>query len=132
MPSIASILAYQPLRYGINGIAATCVHYAVLNVCVHLASVPSAGFANFLAAIAGITTSFLGSRHFVFPGTTESVWHQLARFWVLYSILAIMQGVVMFAWADLTGLDYRTGFLLGTLLQMACSYFGGKHWVFKR
>lgn len=132
MPSIANVLAYQPVRYVINGIGATCVHYAVLNACIHLVHVPSAGVANLLAAITGITVSFLGNRHFVFPGTTESVWHQLARFWMLYAILAMMQGAVMFAWSDLAGLDYRAGFLLGTFLQMACSYFGGKLWVFKR
>jgi len=60
------------------------------------------------------------------------MWHQLARFGVLYAALALMQGAVMFAWTDAAGLDYRAGFVLGTFLQMVCSYFGGKHWVFKR
>jgi hypothetical protein len=35
-------------------------------------------------------------------------------------------------WTDWAKLDYRIGFLIGTFLQMVCSYFGGKHWVFKR
>lgn len=129
---MTSVLTYQPARYVINGIGATCVHYAVLNVCIHLAHMSSAGVANFLAAIMGVTVSFFGNRHFVFPGTTESIWHQLGRFWMLYVILAAMQGAVMFAWSDVAGLDYRVGFLLGTFFQMICSYFGGKHWVFKR
>lgn len=127
-----SLLRHQPVRYLINGIAATCVHYAVLNACIHIAHVPSAGVANFLAAITGITASFLGNRHFVFPGSTESVWHQLARFWALYAALALMQGAVMFLWSDVAKLDYRVGFLVGTFLQLICSYFGGKHWVFKQ
>jgi putative flippase GtrA len=94
--------------------------------------VPSAGVANFVAAVFGITASFFGSRHFVFPGARESVWHQLARFWLLYAVLALMQAAVLFVWSDWAGLDYRVGFLIGTFLQMICSYFGGKHWVFKR
>lgn len=125
------LLRHQPVRYVFNGIAATCVSYAVLYACLHLAHIPSAGASNLLAAIAGITASFFGNRHFVFPGSRESVWHQLARFWLLYAVLALMQGAVMFIWTDLAGLDYRLGFLLGTFLQMVCSYFGGKQWVFK-
>jgi len=127
-----SLLRHQPVRYLINGLVATCVSYAVLYVCVNVLNVPSKGVANFVAAVFGITASFLGSRHFVFPGTSESVWHQLARFWVLYAVLALMQAAVLFIWSDWAGLDYRVGFLVGTFLQMVCSYFGGKHWVFKR
>lgn len=126
------LLQYQPVRYILNGIAATCVSYGVLYACLHLAHIPSAGVANFIAAVIGITFSFFGNRHFVFPGARESVWHQLGRFWLLYAVLALMQGTVMFLWKDLAGLDYRVGFLLGTFLQMVCSYFGGKHWVFKQ
>ena len=120
------------MRYLINGLVATGVSYAVLNICVHVLNVPSKGVANFVAAIFGITVSFLGSRHFVFPGTSESIWHQLARFWLLYAVLAFVQAAVLFVWSDWAGLDYRIGFLIGTFLQMVCSYFGGKHWVFKR
>ena len=129
---MANPLNLQPVRYLINGGIATCVSYAVLSTCIHLLHVPSAGIANFIAAIFGITCSFFGSRYFVFPSAGESFWHQLARFWVLYAVLALMQGAVMFLWADLAHLDYRAGFLLGTFLQMVCSYFGGKHWVFKQ
>jgi putative flippase GtrA len=127
-----NVLGYQPIRYILNGIVATCVHYTVLSLCLKVFHLPSAGIANFIAAATGISVSFLGSRYFVFPGTSESVWHQLARFGLLYATLALMQGAVMFAWADVAGLDYRAGFVLGTFLQMVCSYFGGKHWVFKR
>lgn len=127
-----SLLRHQPVRYVINGLVATCVSYAVLNFCLRVLHVPSAGVANFVAAIFGITASFIGSRHFVFPGAAESVWHQLARFWALYAVLAGMQAAVLFVWTDLARLDYRIGFIIGTFLQMVCSYFGGKHWVFKR
>jgi putative flippase GtrA len=126
------LLSIQPVRYVINGVAATCVSYAVLNFCIRVLHIPSAGVANFMAAVVGITFSFVGSRHFVFPGAKESIWHQLARFWLLYAILALMQAAVLFLWSDLAKQDYRIGFLIGTFLQMVCSYLGGKHWVFKQ
>lgn len=125
------LLRLQPVRYLINGGVATCVSYAVLNACIHLLRVPLAGVANFIAALFGITCSFLGNRHFVFPGAAESVWHQLARFWILYAALAVVQGAIMYLWTDMAHLDYRLGFLVGTAVQVVCSYFGGKHWVFK-
>lgn len=128
----SSLIRYQPVRYVINGLAATCVSYAVLSACIHVAHVPSAAVANFIAAVIGITASFLGSRHFVFPGAKESVWHQLGRFWLLYAALALLQAAVLFVWTDMAKLDYRAGFLIGTFLQMVCSYFGGKLWVFKQ
>jgi putative flippase GtrA len=127
-----SLLRHQPIRYLINGGVATCVSYATLSGCIHLLRIPSAGISNIIAAVFGITVSFLGSRYFVFPGAAESIWHQLARFWILYAVLALLQGAVLYLWTDLAGLDYRAGFVIGTVLQMICSYFGGKHWVFKQ
>jgi putative flippase GtrA len=127
-----SILRHQPVRYVINGVIATIVTYSVLSACIHVAHIPSAGISNFIAAVVGISASFIGNRNFVFPGGRESLWHQLGRFWILYAVLAVMQGVVMYVWADLAGLNYRIGFLIGTFLQMVFSYLGGKHWVFRK
>ena len=123
--------ASRPVRYLVNGTVSACVHFAVLNVGIHLLHLPSAGLANFIAALMGISVSFLGNRYFVFRAAQEPIWSQLARFWLLYGALATMQGVVMYAWADVAGLDYRLGFLIGTFIQVSCSYLGGKHWVFK-
>ena len=116
----------------VNGLAATAVHYAVLHTCVEILGFRSAGLANLVAACCGITASFLGSRWYVFAATGESAWHQLARFSLLYAVLALLQGGVLWLWTDRAGLDYRAGFLVGTAIQVLCSYYGGKHWVFRR
>lgn len=129
---IANMLRHQPVRYVINGGIATVISYVVLSACINLAQIPSAGVSNFIAAVVGISASFIGNRNFVFPGGRETLWHQLGRFWILYAILAVMQGIVMYLWADLAGLNYRIGFLIGTFLQMVFSYLGGKHWVFRK
>ena len=60
------------LRYGINGLVATAVHYTVLRFQLAVLCVHSAGVANFVAAFFGIATSFVGSRYFVFQTTREA------------------------------------------------------------
>ena len=124
------VLDSQVVRYAINGVVATGVHYLALTLCLNVLQVPSAGVSNALAATAGIGCSFLGNRHFVFRSVTEPALVQLGRFWVLYTVLAFFQGVILYLWSDIFGLDYRAGFLLGTGVQVCCTYFGGRHWVF--
>ena len=122
----------MPLRYIINGLAATAVHYTVLVFNLEVLRFGSAGVANLLAAVVGISTSFLGSRYFVFPGAANSVASQVMRFSVLYIVLALMHGAVLHVWTDRLFLDYRIGFVIATMCQMVGSYFGNKILVFSR
>jgi len=117
-------------RYVVNGLVATAVHYSVLVFNLNVLSVPSAGMANFIAAIFGITVSFLGSRYFVFQKTDGSILNQMLKFGSLYFAIAILHGLVLFVWTDLMGFDYREGFLIATALQVSLSYFGNKKLVF--
>jgi putative flippase GtrA len=119
------------LHYGINGIIATGVHYAVLNFNLQVLAMPSAGMANLVAALFGISTSFVGNRYFVFRQTEEGVLAQAAKFGGLYAVFALVHGAVLFVWADWLGYDYRLGFLLATSFQIAGSYLGNKFLVFK-
>jgi putative flippase GtrA len=124
--------AAEALRFVLNGLAATAAHFLTLAFLLHVARLPSAGVANTLAAVIGITVSFLGSRYFVFRAGQQPVLGQFARFWTLYLLLALVQGVILFFWTDLAGLDYRIGFLIGTVVQALGAYVGGKLWVFSR
>ena len=117
-------------RYVINGFVATAVHYSVLVFNLDILSMPSAGAANFIAAIFGITASFLGSRYFVFQQTDGSMLNQMLKFGSLYFAIAILHGLVLFVWADSMGFDYRLGFLIATAFQVSLSYFGNKKLVF--
>jgi putative flippase GtrA len=123
--------AQEVLRYGINGIVATAVHYAVLTFNLQVLSMPSAGLANMVAAVFGISTSFVGSRYFVFRQTEEGILAQAAKFGGLYAVFALVHGAVLFLWSDWMGYDYRLGFLLATAVQIAGSYLGNKFLVFK-
>ncbi len=123
--------ALEVLRYAFNGIVATGVHYVVLTINLQVLSMPSAGLANMVAAVFGISTSFVGSRYFVFRQTEEGILAQAAKFSGLYGVFALVHGAVLFLWSDWMGYDYRLGFLLATAVQIAGSYLGNKFLVFK-
>jgi putative flippase GtrA len=118
-------------RYIINGLLATGVHYAVLVLLLEVVQIDKASVANLMAAVLGITTSFLGSRYFVFQKVEESAWQQILRFVPLYALIAGIHTCVMWVWTDHFGWNYTLGFLLATGLQMAGSFLGNKYLVFK-
>ena len=119
------------LRYIVNGLVATAVHYGVLTLNLEVFAMQSAGLANVVAALFGITSSFMGSRYFVFRGHDGALFHQARSFALLYACIAGLHGLVLLAWTDWWGLDYRLGFLLATFLQFLLSYWLNKRLVFK-
>ena len=119
------------LRYILNGLTATAVHYGVLTLNLEVFAMPSAGLANVVAALFGITSSFLGSRYFVFRAHEGALFHQARSFLLLYAAIACLHGLVLLAWTDLYGFDYRIGFLLATCMQFLLSYWLNKRLVFK-
>jgi len=125
------MLTREPVRYLINGVFATLVNYGVLNFNMLILDMKSAGVANFIAAIFGITASFLGSRYFVYREHTNSASSQIVRFLLLYGFIAVLAGLVLYVWSDVYGLSYHIGFVIATFVQMLFSYFGNKIWVFK-
>lgn len=118
-------------RYVVNGLFATAVHYAVLDLNMTILGFRSAGFGNFVAAIVGIFVSFLGSYYYVFDTKQARILPQLVKFAGLYGAIAVLHGAALWLWSDRFGLDYRTGFLTATALQVALSYLGNKHIVFR-
>lgn len=123
--------AQELIRYVINGVVATVVHYSILTFNLEVLHFPSAGLANLAAAAFGITTSFLGSRYFVFRKTEETITLQAIKFSGLYGVIAALHFLVLLIWTDWLGLDYRLGFLIATGFQVSLSYIGNKFLVFK-
>ena len=114
-----------------NGLVATGVHFSVLTLNIEVYDMQSAGLANLIAAIFGITASFLGSRYFVFKKHQDSMFGQAVMFGILYSSIACLHGAVLYGWTDVYKLDYRVGFIIATALQIVLSYSGNKILVFK-
>lgn len=121
----------QIARFIANGLFATAAHYSVLVCAIELLGVRPAGLANLLAAIAGITVSFIGNRQLVFRSHRKSVYTQGVRFLSLYAALALLHGGFLAVWTDLAGFDYRVGFLIATACQTALSYLGNQRVVFR-
>lgn len=121
----------QLLRYVINGLVATGVHFAVLTLLVEVVHVPSKGVANLLAAAVAIVASFLGNRYFVFAATQARASGQLLRFVLLYAAIALLNGGLMALWSDLLKFDYRVGFVLISIIQFILSFLGNRLLVFK-
>lgn len=121
----------QVVRYAVNGLAATAIHFGVLQINLKLVGMSSAGLANFIAAFFGIAVSFIGSRYYVFQSHRQPILRQASKFGGLYAAIACLHGLVLYGWSDLQGWDYRLGFLLATVLQVVFSYWGNKLLVFR-
>lgn len=122
--------AGQVLRYLVNGVVATIVHFSVLAFNIEVLGMASAGLANAIAAVVGTTVSFVGSRHYVFRKAHDPILGQAARFVTLYAAIAVVHGLVLFGWSDVLGFDYRLGFLIATAVQVMMSFWGNKRLVF--
>jgi putative flippase GtrA len=121
----------QLFRFLANGAAAALLHFAVLWLNLEVFEIQSAGLANLLAAVVGITASFLGSRYYVFRSHAERIITQAARFGALYAAIALLHGAVLYLWSDVARLDYRIGFMIALVFQVALSYLGNKNLVFR-
>jgi putative flippase GtrA len=122
----------QFIRFVINGLGATAVHFAVLVFNLEVLHMASAGLANMIAAVFGITASYLGSRFFVFQETGTPWVQQAMSFGLLYGAIAILHGLVLLVWTDGLGFAYQMGFLLATVFQVALSFLGNKFLVFAK
>lgn len=118
-------------RYLINGVFATLVHYSVLYFLVEIATLESIGFANLLASVFGIGSSFLGNKYYVFSAGLSPVKRQLLLFVAFYGLLALTHGLVLYLWSDMLGLHYSYGFLIALAIQVVLGFFVNKYVVFK-
>lgn len=117
-------------RYVLNGLFATIVHFIVFQFSLLVIGLPSAGLSNAIGAVFGISSSFLGSRYFVF-GHCRGRWgYELSKFLLLYVTVAASHGIILFAWTDIGGLDPIPGFAVATVFQLACTFLGNKYLVF--
>jgi len=120
------------VRYIINGVIATTIHYVIFLFLYNVVEIGSAGLANFIAAIFGVMASFLGNRYFVFKSVEQKIVGQAILFYVLYGVIAVAHGLTMYFWVDILKFNQHVGFLLASIIQFAASFFGNKVLVFKK
>ncbi len=120
----------QMFKYIVNGIIATVVHFSIFSINIELFSIRPISLANFIASFFGMTSSFIGNRLFVFNNYAP-ILQQFYKFWLLYFAIAVLHTVTLFLWSDIMNFNYKTGFLLATIMQFLLSYSGNKVLVFK-
>ena len=125
------ILKNRTVRYVINGLVAAAAHFLILTLNLKVFGWSSAGLANLVASLVGISVSFVGSRYFVFPESEERLNSQISRFFLLYIVIALFHGLLMHWWVDVFALNYAIGFVVTMVVQVVLSYWGNKILVFK-
>lgn len=116
-------------RFVLNGLAATAVHYAVLTTLIEVVHIRSAGIANGIAALFGISASYLGNKLLVFRSDARHA-RTLPRFLLIYVLVALLHAGVLAVWTDLGGMPYTIGFLIATCGSILLTYFGNRIFVF--
>lgn len=122
--------AGRVIRFGLNGVAATAVHYAILVALVEGAGLGSVGLASAFAAAGGIAVSYLGNHYYVLRA--DIAHHKAApRFLVCYAIVIGLHTGLMTIWADWAGLSYSLGFVLFTAIGATLTYLLNRFYVFR-
>ena len=120
----------ESVRFIINGLIATLIHFLILYMCVNLLVISYDGISNFIGAIFGTIYSFLGNKFFVFKSKNNSIFREGFRFLILYSLMALNHGIFLYIWSDLIGKDFIIGFFIITILNTFLSFFYNKRKVF--
>jgi putative flippase GtrA len=119
------------IRFVINGLVATAAHYLSLVFLIELIGVGSAGLANGLAAMVGITVSYLGNSKHVFRSEAGHS-RTFPRFLGVYAMVAVVHGFALALWTDYFEFSYHLGFVIATALAVALTFFGNKRFVFRQ
>jgi putative flippase GtrA len=119
------------IRFVFNGIAATAAHYAALVLLIEIAGLRSAGLANGLAAIVGISVSYLGNYKHVFRSSAAHS-TTLPRFLGVYVGVALVHALALAGWTDYFRLSYHSGFVIATGLSVMLTFIGNMSFVFRR
>lgn len=122
----------EALRYLANGLAATAIHYGVLWAGIELIGIPSAGLTSAVASVIASAVSFVGNRWFVFDARHTPATAHIARFAVVYVLIALLHGGFLLAWADYLRLDYRLGFAMALAIATVVGYQLNRHFVFRK
>lgn len=112
-----------------NGLVATGVHYSMLTAFVEVLHLKSAGIANGIAALFGISASYVGNKVLVFRSDARHT-RTLPRFLLVYFLVAVLHTGVLTLWTDYAGLAYQLGFIIASGGSIILTYFSNRILVF--
>lgn len=120
------------LRFFLNGLFATIIHFFILYICINIIGVTFIGLANGVASIFGIIISFAGNKFFVFGNfNIKDILSQMQTYIFFYTLIAFMHASVMYIWSDLLGFTYVFGFIVVIFIQFTAGFYVNKKIIFK-
>ena len=129
-------MPYTFLKFIVNGLFATIVHYVIMLLISHyLIAIYSIAYG--IASIFGILTSFLGNKFLVFTNANQKYSHknngfkQLKSFLLLYGLILLICSILMGILSELLRINYNLSFMISISVQTLLSFFGNKRYVFK-
>ena len=117
------------LKFIINGLFATGIHYVTLYVFLYILSFSPFG-ADLIAATIGMIVSFIGNKYFVFKNKEGKLHTQAFKFLVIYGIIALFHAAILHVSIVILQINYNYGFFIATSIQVILSYIGNKKVVF--
>ncbi|MCZ4314656.1 GtrA family protein [Comamonadaceae bacterium G21597-S1] len=118
----------QFLRYAAIGAVATCVHYAILMLCVEGGHWPAWLASGYGAAI-GAQVAYLGNRWFTFAYRAN-----IGLSWLRFQTLALvgaLLGMAIVATVVHFGIYYLLAQMLATATVMVLTFMLNKAWTFR-
>jgi putative flippase GtrA len=115
-------------RYGLAGVLATAVHYAVLVAAVEGGRVP-AFLASGLGAVVGAQVAFVLNRRFTFGHEGE-----VGPAWLKFqgtALLGAAVGMAIVAAGVTLGLHYLLAQVVATLASWVLTFAVNRHWTFR-
>ena len=123
------LINHSIVRFAINGLVATGVHYLVMVFAIHVLGITWYSLAYALAFLFAVVTSFWGNKLFVFKSRQVQDF-QFVKFVILYLGLLVMTSLTMWVVSDYGGLHYNTGFIIAVTLQFIGGYLGSRYLIF--
>ena len=123
------LINHSIVRFTINGLVATGVHYVAMVFAIHVLGITWYGLAYAFAFLFAVVTSFFGNKRFVFKYHQVQDF-QFVKFVALYLGLLVMTSLTMWAVSDYGGLHYNAGFIITVTLQFIGGYLGSRYLIF--
>jgi len=123
------LISHSIVRFTINGLVATGVHYLVMVFAIHVLNITWYSLAYAFAFLFAVVTSFWGNKRFVFKSRQVQDF-QFVKFVVLYLGLLVMTSLTMWMVSDYGGLHYNAGFIIAVTMQFIGGYLGSRYLIF--
>ena len=124
-----ALINHSIVRFTINGLAATGVHYLAMVFAIYVLGIKLYSLAYSFAFLFAVMTSFWGNKRFVFKHRQVQDF-QFVKFFLLYLGLFFMTSLTMWAACDYGSLNYNTGFIIAVTLQFIGGYLGSRYLIF--